>query len=251
MKHRLTSVLLVSVLVAAAPTVAARAEAPPQLPDLVALPTEYVEVGPPFHHDPRLGARTLKFPTVVANLGDYALDLVGTPSTTHAGSFDAQQCVHWASQFVCDTRAPAGRIRLHEPHLHWHVEEFAVYELRRLTEDSTPDFDPEGLLSTSGKISFCMFDSDRADGRPTTESPPIYQECTPAWQGISPGWADTYDIGLEGQELPIAHLDDGDYALVITLNPVARLHEADYSNNTTWSLIRLREGGTRVSVTQP
>lgn len=48
--------------------------------------------------------------------------------------------------------------------------------------------------------------------------------------GISPGWADNYDSTIPGQELSMAGLSDGRYA-VVDQDPENRLYETDDTNN--------------------
>jgi hypothetical protein len=73
-----------------------------------------------------------------------------------------------------------------------------------------------------------------------------YWGCGRTLQGLSAGWADTYDSYLEGQSLDITGLPDDVYRLVSTTNPTSKLLEADYTNNS--GDIYLRIARNRVTV---
>lgn len=231
-----------------------RAGTPPfprQLPDLVPLPPTSVEVGTRVDttfvvHPPPDPELVLKFPTKAANVGPAPLEIGGVP-TTDPMVMDAYQCVAWAASGVCLQKEKVGEIEYHQAHNHWHFREFANYELRSLV-GGQPDMSAAGLLSTTEKVSFCLEDSEQVDGKTLTDSPPLYNGCTPARQGITPGWADIYGTGVPGQDVPILGIPDGDYALVITLNPAGRLRETDRSNNVTWVRVRLSGGGTNAAI---
>jgi hypothetical protein len=137
-------------------------------------------------------------------------------------------------------------------HKHYHFRHYALYEL----------IDPaSGIVWKAAKRGFCMLDTDPNPqwlGGPNP-GPPQYRNCgalgIPGYQGISAGWADTYNLHLGGQYFV---LDGGDgqpavqpgyYTLRITVNPPFRkkgnepcpqvdsqgfchqLPESDYTNN--------------------
>ena len=96
------------------------------------------------------------------------------------------------SQDTASTTHPVGCMIYHPQHAHWHFEDFSLYALRR---------EPDGVLvGRSVKVSFCVIDTDRP--YPTLPgSPNNYyygrNGCGPAsTEGLSLGWADTYDASL-------------------------------------------------------
>ena len=232
--------------------VADATSAPPTLPNLQPLAPPYVSVGSaagpldPFElvSAPVPGPPVLRFPTYAMNVGAHALELVGSPTTTSPFVWSADQCVSWVEK-VCRAREAVGEFVWHPQHNHFHFADFATYELRRLTSSGTPDFSSAGLLASSPKVSFCLQDTEmnRADA-----PPPTYVGCAGALQGISAGWTDLYDTGLPGQHLPIAGLSDGEYAIVITLNPDGMLRETSLDDNRAYSVVRLYDGGSQARV---
>lgn len=221
-----------------------------QLPNLVPWAPIYVEIGPPneeefdFLLDPHpSGAPVLKFSTIIANRGAYPLDLLVDP-TTDPFRAEAQQCIGWSKR-ICTERRTAGDFIWHPEHNHWHFEDFTLYELRKLDRKGRPVITKKGLISSSGKVSFCLMDSLRDDGRSPLETPSFYILCTGVNQGISPGWADAYESHLPGQELSISGVPDGQYALMFTADPDGRLDESDQSDNRVYATVELYEGGTK------
>lgn len=95
-------------------------------------------------------------------------------------------------------------------------EDFAAFELR----------DSNGMpVGTGHKQACCV-----ADSFPVTSLPSRGFDCN--FQGISPGWADLYPAGLDGQWVDVTGVPEGDYTLVLTANPNGTIPEVDnvYSN---------------------
>lgn len=217
-----------------------------QLPNLAALPPFDIRVGQadgdPFELDRPLA---LRFSVAAANRGTYALELLGTPGSATAAT--AAQCVRWVSA-GCTERREVGEFAWHPEHLHWHLEGYALYELRRVRH-GTPDMRPRGLVATGGKVSFCLMDGEQIGDPPAGADPltraGIYRTCSGFWQGISPGWADVYEYDLPGQQIPLAGVRDGTYALVVTVNPDGRLLETDRADDVAFTRVEISDGGTK------
>lgn len=217
------------------------------MPDLVPLPVLEVEMG---ESDDRKHP-ALRLSVGVANRGDYALDLLGVPegSTTSA---DARQCTTWLSARVCDRRESVGKFVWHPAHGHYHFEDFATYELRKIRKDA-PDMRPQGLVAGGDKVSFCLIDGypENEDASPTERVPhPLYLSCLAGagQQGISSRWVDAYGKSLEGQQIVLDGVRSGAYALVITTDPENRLLEASDANNQTVSLISIDRAANYVQI---
>ncbi|HEV3474536.1 MAG TPA: lysyl oxidase family protein [Actinomycetota bacterium] len=216
-----------------------------QLPNLVPLAPYDLHVGST--DDGRGDAIRLSVST--ANRGRYALDLTGVPNMGFPQVSDAYQCVAWVTERVCQDRRLVGQFVFHAAHDHYHFEDYALYELRRLDETGRPDMSPEGLAAPGVKASFCLIDYDR-DGSPPhpvyEHEHPLYLTCTGSFgvgvQGISPSWRDTYRSGLDGQQIPIDGVPDGDYAVVVTADPKNRLAETNETDNVSFAPVRLRGG---------
>ncbi len=153
----------------------------------------------------------------------------------------------WTTHRVCQERVHVGNFAFHQAHAHYHFQDYALYELRRLDAEGRPDMTPGGLVAPGTKAAFCLidYDPDGPASHPVYENEhPLYLTCTGSFgvgvQGISPGWRDTYRSGLDGQQIPIAGVPrDRDYALVITADPTNRLWETREDDNVSWERVQL------------
>ena len=133
-----------------------------------------------------------------------------------------------------------GCMRYHPVHDHWHVLDFASYELQR---ESTGK-----LAATTRKIGFCLVDGRHAFGAPGAPFEPLYPTGPPgsvgcdaaATQGLSVGWADVYVFALPGQQLNVTGLRRGRFCLVSRVDPADQLLELDQANNVRRVRIALR-----------
>lgn len=190
------------------------------LPDLFPFSPRdlYVEVN-------EAGVRELRFSTTVANSGDGPLDL--------AGEYEAETGRTRAIQRMLLTDGSmeeqiAGSFAIHPEHEHWHFENFTMFEL--WTYD--PGAGLVEMLGSTGKMSFCIIDSDRFFPQPANAAEaPNLLVCDPWLQGISVGFEDTYSSKLPGQNLEIGDLADGTYGIRTLVDPDGLLRETDDTNN--------------------
>jgi hypothetical protein len=213
-----------------------------QYPDLVAKPPYLIQIGAGDAH--AADGIALRFSVAIANAGTFPLDLFGVPEGDRVR---AQQCVAWVVR-ACTAREDVGEIVWHQAHSHWHLVDLAVYSLRRLDAQGQPDMSPEGLVRGGRKTSFCLEDSTATNGSLAVEVP-RYQACTAVEQGISPGWEDVYAYHLEGQQLGIAGVPDGTYALVIAINDTGFLRETSTDNDTSFEIIDVFRDDTGLHIT--
>jgi hypothetical protein len=192
------------------------------------------------------GKRHIRFDVAVRNEGRYAMDLLGDPSLDLM-STTVQQCVSWTER-VCRERLPVGGFEWHPQHNHFHFQEFATYELRRLDATGAIDRSPEGLLQVAPKVSFCLMDYEAASDDPP---PAFYVLCLGTNQGISAGWADVYASYLDGQGLVSEGLPDGLYGLVVILDPNDRLYETNEDDNETSVIVELFDNGNQARLVGP
>ena len=172
----------------------------------------------------------LWFDTRAQNLGDVpvqlTVDKVDTPESS-----TVSQCVSWrlSDAHLCRETEVVGGYTWHDEHHHFHYEDFARYQLRKLTADERPDYSDAGLVGVSDKVSFCFIDSEqvRPDARPT----PLYETCLPSVQGITPGWTDIYTSDMAGQNFDIADLPNGKYAVIIDMDYENTLYETNDNDN--------------------
>lgn len=232
-----------SALTGAPPARAADAELPdlqPQKPPYVDLAFTYAPTLGVFYFGEPQEPRLLRFTTVATNVGPRPVDLIGVPSEDPL-SLVGHQCVRWTGP-VCSDREAVGALRWHGEHRHWHFNDFAVYELRRLTPSGDVDRSPEGLIGDSTKASFCLEDTERA----TDEASPVpaYRGCSGVVQGISPDWSDVYLATTPGQQIVLDGVTDGRYGLVVRVDPLNRLIERDEQNNDAWAVIEIANNVT-------
>jgi hypothetical protein len=254
MRRRRMAVLLLASLVLLLASMRAHAN-DEQLPNVVPLPPYDIRIDladGEIYGDPD-AKLALRFSVAIENTGAYALEMraVGRepseylPGATRRG---AAQCIRWVSR-LCNETVPVGEFVWHEAHGHWHVADYALYELRRLDENGAPDMTEAGLVTTAHKVSFCLQDSKQADAPPPSDDPltpvPLYPSCNEYVQGISPGWADVYDYGLDDQQIPVLGIPDGIYALVVRINPDRAIHQSNYMDDVAFAKLQIIEGGTQ------
>ena len=200
-------------------------------PDLVALALQQEDVIVTAEG----GRRYLRLSTEIANHGVGPLEIFPSPESANcdgdgdpANDRDASQRTfadtnadggYTAGQDGIEVERRIGCMRYHAIHKHWHVLDFARYELRR---------EPQGrLVAKRRKVGFCVGDNRIAfpgAGVPTTPTypfgPPGSVGCDEAaTQGMSIGWADLYLFYVPGQELDVAGTKPGRYCLITRADP--------------------------------
>lgn len=251
MRTNLIGAVMAVVVLAALQAGTATGTEQSQLPNLVALPPFEIQIGEADRESPNdVGPAAIRFATGAANRSDYALELLGRPSS--ATEAVAQQCVAWAAPRLCSQRKDVGTFAWHPEHGHYHFQDFALYELRRIRPDGRPIMRKRGLVATSGKISYCIIDYEREENRGPLYAAPylLYYSCLagPSAQGISPGWKDIYAESTVGQQIPLVGIPDGKYALIVVIDPARRLAEAREDDNLALARIRLSERGRSIEV---
>jgi hypothetical protein len=131
-----------------------------------------------------------------------------------------------------------GCMEFHARHNHWHIKDFAKYELWRLEDLGVAGSQP---VATSTKVSFCMIDTFAHDlTLPGAPAGSHYRTCArDAVYGISIGWGDEYQSSLADQWIVINGVPDGDFCLVSTANPIRRFVESNYDNNAAGVKIKI------------
>jgi Lysyl oxidase len=248
----LASVALSAALVLAgvglsADAAGAAAGAPtPLLPDLVVRRITSVHIGP------GAAARSLRFDTRAGNRGPGSLELF--PDVPDSGDCDGDTDPdndRVATQRVFEdtngdgeftrgiddvaSETVIGCFIFHPQHNHWHLEDFANYELRRPRSGA--------VVSSAEKVSFCLTDTGPFGAFPGTPPSHFYGACdVDATMGLSVGWYDLYGSPLAGQELPIKGVADARYCLAMMSDPANHITESDETNNTRTTLVRIRRG---------
>ncbi len=130
---------------------------------------------------------------------------------------------------IVDSRRIATDIVYHPSHNHFHLGDFARYDLLK-KNPATGRYQQTEFRGT--KTSFCIIDLLRVQGSAPVSSK--YQYCDDTVQGLSHGWADIYDWQLPDQWIDIGSslLPNGEYAIQSQTDPYGKLIETDRSNNT-------------------
>jgi hypothetical protein len=100
-------------------------------------------------------------------------------------------------------------------HDHYHFEQYADYRLLSETGE---------VVALGHKQAFCLIDLEQRD-------PTVPRRFNCNFQGISRGWADTYNSELDCQWIDVTGVPGGDYTLEVHVNPQHIFSELDYMNN--------------------
>ena len=188
-------------------------------PDLVALEPLRARV------IQRNGARRLYFTTRIANVGQGPLVVEAQTVDTPGGPVtQATQVIQRSDGTTCTHSA--GSFDFHPSHHHWHLDDFAEYQLRRDDPYTGP------LVARAKKVSFCLLDMQAMRG--SDGSRQVDGDCTQpdGVQGISVGWMDVYDDYYPDQFLELdtglaEPVPAGSYFLVNVPDPDDLLLEVD------------------------
>ncbi len=174
----------------------------------------------------------LRFSNTIANVGGGPLRL--TARVQGGRSIATQEIVDGAGNVLATQYG--GSFEYHPTHHHTHVDNIALYELRRGDRNGP-------VVGQSKKVSYCMEDSIQYGSQ---WSPRDYAKCTPTLQGISAGWADVYGADVPDQFLSVAGLPAGQYTLMTTVDPSRKFLDSNVGNNTSWVQIYLDTNNWRV-----
>ncbi len=176
------------------------------------------------------GGRELRYATAMANGGLGAFELRGT-STFVTGVDGVQRQLVNQRVYQSDSTfqdRPAGYFIYHPTHGHIHFEDMAYGILRQRTAGNGIG----DIVALGPKTSFALIDINRYDPS-LPGSPANAQYGGGNIQGISVGWNDVYGSGLDGQQINITGVANGDYWLEVIIDPLNHILETDETNNTT------------------
>lgn len=194
--------------------------------------------------DARTRERQIRFSTTVFNVGRGPLEIRGVNDPVTRRTVASQRI---RTIDASTTTRIAGNFVFHPDHDHWHFEDFTSFEMWTHAADGTL----QRMITTTGKMSFCIWDSDRMDDQP--QGAPTrgrYERCPQDLQGLSVGWNDMYPARIPGQHLTIDGIPDGRYAIRSTVDPENRLMESNEGNNDVIVYVRL-SGSTIERVDPP
>jgi len=204
-------------------------------PNLQPFPASNLALVPDF-----LGGTKLIFSTMSWNSGAGALELIADLGDPSSGRQRVYQRVYLSDGSHQDFLA--GEFQYHPEHGHFHFEDYAVYTLQPVNA-------PGGSQRTSSKTTFCIIDTTKVNTRlPGAPKRAVYTTCGPAVQGMSVGWGDTYGSNLPGQSIDFTGNPDGDYRLVIEVDPRRLLLETNDVDNISCVLLRISATNLTVQV---
>lgn len=210
------------------------AQAQQLLPNLQVFPAHDIEIVENFG-----GLVELRFGTTTYNSGAGPLEVIA--GEVSQGQQFVYQRIYEPDGSYQDSLA--GRFVWHQGHSHFHVDDYARYTLQALKGKSK---------RSSNKTSFCLIDTSLvASQLPGSPNNAVYTQCGNFFQGISVGWADVYGSNLPGQEIDLTRLKDGDYRLIIEVDPKNRLLETNEDDNESCVLLRINVAARSVSVLDP
>jgi virginiamycin B lyase len=204
------------------------------LPDLITLPPTNLVL----RVNPVNGTKLLRFTNSVQNNGPGAMEMWGHSDPLSEKTIVVQRIYKDDESF---RNVVVGEFIFHPEHDHWHLGNFASYEIWSLHPDGTLDSE----MASSDKVSYCLRDDARSD-IPDTARFQTYLYCDQTRQGITAGWTDTYKYHLPGQYIDITDVPDGSYALRSVVDPSQQLWESDRENNA--AIIYIKIEGERLGI---
>jgi len=204
------------------------------LPDLVTLPPSQFGI----RTYSVTGKRLLRFTNSIQNNGPGAAEIWGYSDPVSEKTIVVQSI--YTADGSPSKNVVAGEFIFHPEHDHWHVEEFARYELWSLDLGGAL----ETIIAISEKVSYCLRDDARSE-LPDAPRQQTYMMCDQKKQGITIGWIDVYEYYLPGQNIDITDVPDGIYALRSIVDPGNQFRELNRGNNA--ATVYLEISGDRVS----
>ena len=193
------------------------------------LPEETVQQG---------GHHCLRFTSGFANLGPGKFEVYGSSNVPVAVNGGPLYQDVYRSTGTLFSR-PSGFFTFHQIHAHYHVLGIAKFELY-------PVLGPDRLGPPTDvlKEGFCLGDIKMYDWNSFAQdevSPNSPDNCEPVlqpdgtwrfYEGIDPGWEDSYKWQTSGQFVNFGNSADGLYLLRVTVNPFHYILEADSGHDT-------------------
>ena len=225
------SLLLATVLFAAAPVTAAGA-ATPRLPDLGMAQLR------DFTIDRSTGRRLLRFTTEIVNIGAGPFEVVGRRVSTLNRSMTVWQRVYNDDGTSTSGRTGAIMNYSGDGHDHWHLVNLQGQSIRPVGGQE---------VARGSKVGFCFWDgSPYRLSLPGAPQGSVYRssgcgapQSLEAAMGLSVGWGDPYPWYVAFQWIDISALPNGDYVVSVQADPYAHFQELTKANNTTWTRVRI------------
>ena len=187
-------------------------------------------------------SRKLFFANTIGNIGDGPLELRAENDAVAKTTNAIQEIYTHATTpgpkgstpLTLVSSAIIGTFAFHPAHNHWHMGDFARYELRSINADGSTG----PVVAVTDKVSFCMIDTDTINSSLPHFGMGLSHSCGQnARQGVKVGMGDTYSSFLPDQFIDITTIADGTYRLVSVADPNTadrpggRLQEKNDANN--------------------
>ena len=226
--------VLVPVLVATAgiilATIVISAQVLELRPNLVAFPAAPLSLSVV-----REGSATLlRFATTSWNHGTGPLELIAGEISSDNQRRKVYQRVYLSDGGHYDNYA--GEFEYHPEHSHFHFENYALYTLKPVNA-------PGASQALSAKTTFCVMDTTKVD---LNAGGAVYTTCGAEIQGMSVGWGDTYGASLPGQSFDVTGFPEGDYDIIIEIDPKTLLIETTRGDNTSCLRVHLKASALSV-----
>jgi hypothetical protein len=198
----------------------------------------------------------LRFDQIIANVGVSPLELrFSVPNdqpVENESELDVSQRIFSSDGSYVDE--PAGSMELHGVHGHYHYSSFATSEL--WASNARGQRLGAAPLRGAQKVSFCIADiridawGQKGDGPRTYFAPDcLFPASTEGnldhfVQGLTNGWADTYDWYIPDQYIEVTGVTDGFYLLRFCADPNDSIQESNERNNCLTNHLRLSGMGT-------
>jgi hypothetical protein len=197
----------------------------PHIPDIITRPPASVRLGA---NKGGTGVRKLVFGNTIGNIGTGPLELRAENNAT-TGLTDAFQEIYTHLGPGTGKTTPltlvetynVGTFIFHPLHNHWHMADFARYELRAINTDGSTG----PVVASTDKFSFCVIDTDVIDATLPHYRLGLVHSCgASARQGIRVGMGDTYSASLPDQFIDITGVPFGTYRLLTVADPNSTEH---------------------------
>ena len=243
---------------------AAQPAGSPHVPDLVTVAPSSFRISQGAKGS---GVRRLYFSNTIGNQGHGPLEL-RAQNNAATGTTDAFQQIYThtgtssiKSRLTLLSESLVGTFVFHAAHSHWHMSDFAQYDLRAIN----PDGSTGAVLRSTDKVSFCMLDTDNLFPGIEHHGMGLSHGCgQTARQGLRVGMGDTYSSALPDQYIDIVGVANGTYRVVSTADansaehPDGQLIELNDHNNTASidivinnASVSVVPGSARTGIDQP
>jgi hypothetical protein len=222
MRVRIFVAAAVAALLLVGSVSSAKAAGTPLYPNLKTLPPDHLSFDTAILAD-GLPHTVLRFGNTAWNAGAGPLELRAEPLDIDTAT--AYQRILDANGELVSERV-IGEFIFHPEHNHYHLEDFALYQLwtRAAYDTWVASGGTSGTpIAVSSKVTFCLEDGLRlVPTLPGSPAGPAYTICSQTGlSGISVGWGDWYPANLYGQwvDLGQAPLSDGNYVARSVADP--------------------------------